>query len=191
MHFLAFFFFAALKIQMYLKPDNYQAKPIYRESHLKSYDFEKTREELLRGPRLTTLMGHFEDIASKKNQIPIAEVLPMQEFLQSEDNRDYYQVFKKNCGPFFRHAMASIPYVLEEHCRVSIAINRYARNKINGSDKRIDEPLKFYEFSAADGTNARTLGEFSNGLVKTLSDTPNQANYEAFESLLSHNHSFI
>ena len=159
--------------------------------YLKTVNFEKIRLELLRGPRLNNLMEHFEDIASLKKQIPISEVTPLQNFLQSKINLEYYQVFKKNCGPFFNHAMASIPYALEEHCRVSVAINRYAQYKIKEAKESPKEPLKFYELSAADGTNARTLGEFSKGLVKTLSDTPNQANYENFVNLLTHKHSFI
>lgn len=159
--------------------------------HFSLKDFEVIREELLNGPRLNNLMEHFENIASQKKQIPKVEVMPIKEFLLSSLNSEYYQVFKKNCGPFFHHAIASIPYVLEEHCRVAIAINRYAKYKTNALRDRPEGPLKFYELSGADGTNARTLGEFSKGLVKTLTDTPNQANYENFVKLLTHEHSFI
>jgi hypothetical protein len=152
-------------------------------------DFNKIRETLLSGPRLNSLLPYFEKIAAKIDQIPSKKVEPLAGFLQSKINQDYYKIFQKNRGTFFEHAFASIPFVLEEHCRVNIALHRFAefrKNKLNDSS-----PLTLYELSAADGTNARTLAEFSEGCIKTLTDTPNEANGINFEKLCSHDHSHI
>ena len=152
-------------------------------------DFNKIREELLNGPRLNSLMPYFENIANETNQIPSKKVQPLPGFLKSSTNQEYYDVFQRNTGAFFQHALASIPFVLEEHCRVNIAISRYAESM--EKQENDDSPFTFYELSAADGTNARTLAEFSQGRIKTLTDTPNQANGINFKKLCAHNHSHV
>ncbi len=152
-------------------------------------NFEDIRNQLLKGPRVNVLMDHFEDIASAKNQIPTQKVEPLETFLESAENQKYYRIFKRNMGAFFHHAVASIPFVLEEHCRVNIAVSSFAKELFK--EKQIKEPFTLYELSAADGTNARSLAEYSEGLIRTLTDTPNQANGVNFHKLCSHKFSQI
>lgn len=155
----------------------------------KSFDYEKIQREFLDGPRLNSLMPYFEKIANGSYQSPIAAVEPLAEFLENEKNKEFCQAFLANIGTFFKHAVASIPFVLEEHCRISVAIIEMA--KLENQKSEAKQPFTYHEISAGDGTIGRTIGELSKGLIQTLTDTPNSSNLESFNGLCTHNNSTI
>ncbi len=151
--------------------------------HNETWDFDKIREELLAGPRMTVLMPSFEKIAAGIAQRPRQNIVASPLFLeQHRELEEYHRVFQSNLGAFLRHGCASIPFLLEELVRVGVAIHRLSREWPS-------EHLSYYETSSADGTVARTLAEFSHGNVKTLTDSPNSANEIEFSRLCTHAHS--
>lgn len=151
-------------------------------------DFRKTKKDILRGPRLTILSKHFEDIAQGKTHKMIDTVKPLSIFLESDPEiKKYYSFYKRNLGTFNHHGVASIPYALDECLRTGLAINRYARWKYNG----IHDYLTFYGTSSADGTHARTIAEYAHGKIYTLTDSPNIGNKNEFDRLLKHKYSFF
>jgi hypothetical protein len=147
-----------------------------------TYDFEAIRARLLSGPRITSLMPAFERIASGAAQRPHVRVTADPRFLQSDEEFNaYHDVLQRNFGTFLHHGCASIPFLLEELIRVGVAIVRLARAR--------RETLRYYETSSADGTAARTLAEYADGRIHTLTDSPNPANASVFQSLCGHAYS--
>lgn len=147
------------------------------------FDYEDIKDEMLRGPRVTSLLPYFENIAKGIAQSPQKTVNASPEFLQkSSDYADYHRVFQRNMGTFYQHLCASVPFFLEEQCRIGVALARLAKQR--GNDPT--HPCTYYETSAADGTNARTLAEYTRGLFHTLTDSPNVANRETFRQRCQH-----
>ena len=93
------------------------------------------------------------------------------------------EIFKRNVGMFFKHAISSIPYRRENEMRIDIALSQFA--------KQHSEPLSMWGISSADWTRERTLSEFTNGKIMTLTDSPNLGNKQEFERLLTHGNSFF
>ncbi|MEI9425300.1 hypothetical protein O7A70_29490 [Mesorhizobium sp. Cs1299R1N1] len=75
-------------------------------------------------------------------------------------------------GFFDQHYHSSIPYRLEEECRMAYAVLNYARRR--------GAALSLYSLGTAEGTMARTLSEFSDGQILSLSCSPNPENYKSF-----------
>jgi hypothetical protein len=143
---------------------------------------------LLQGSRVTSLLKHFENIAEGISQAPIQKIYATSEFLNtSSEYREYHDVFQRNIGTFYQHLCASIPFFVEEQCRIGVALQRLVEYRLK-DEKRL---YTYYETSSADGTNARTLAEYSQGVIKTLTDSPNPANGENFHRLCQHGHSDI
>ncbi|NEQ97628.1 MAG: class I SAM-dependent methyltransferase [Cyanothece sp. SIO2G6] len=112
----------------------------------------------------------------------------MPDFLnQSPEYQEYHSIFQRNIGTFYQHLCASIPFFIEEQCRLGIALHKLARFRLDCNQ----QTFTLYETSSADGTNARTLAEYSQGLIKTLTDSPNSANGQNFHRLCQHNYSDI
>ncbi|MTH95941.1 hypothetical protein [Roseibium sp. RKSG952] len=143
-------------------------------------------EECCRGPRVTSLLEHFEAVSSGQKQVPLKKVLADQRFLdQSDTLNKYHNLFQKNLGAMYKHYIASVPYMLEEQCRMGVALAQFNEKFSHG-------PAlfgTFYESCSADGPNARTLAEFTRGKIRTLTDSPNPSNATNFHSLCSHNYS--
>jgi tRNA (cmo5U34)-methyltransferase len=151
-------------------------------------DYNRIRGASLQGPRLTSLFQKFEDIALGLQQVPKGDVHADPSFLKCSNKfYEYHNIFQKNIGTFYRHLCASIPFLLEEHCRLGVALSQLAH--IQNRDKK--QPFTLYETSSADGTNARTLAQYSKGIIKSLTDTPNPANGRIFRKLCQHNYSDI
>ena len=75
-------------------------------------------------------------------------------------------------GNFDQHYHASIPYRLEEECRMGHALIRYSQT--------IPEAMYFYSLGTAEGTMARVVSELSGGKVGSLACSPNEENYKCF-----------
>jgi hypothetical protein len=155
---------------------------------MEMFDYDEIRATLLQGPRVTSLLKHFENIAAGISQAPIQRIYAAPEFLsKSSEYREYHSIFQRNIGTFYQHLCASIPFFIEEQCRIGVALQQLAKYQLKDERKL----FTYYETSSADGTNARTLAEYSQGMIKTLTDSPNPANGENFHRLCQHNHSDI
>ena len=158
-----------------------------RVSFESRYDFVSIRENALKGPRVTSLLPTFERIASGDIMAPKVPVPVSPKFLaQHAEYKKYYEMFSRNIGAFNMHAFASIPFLMEQNIRTGVALYAMANN----AKKHGTPYLTMYSTSSADDTHGRTLAEYSNGLVKTFSDSPNPANALQFQKYLSHKHSF-
>lgn len=136
-------------------------------------DFEDFAAECDLGPRINQLNGFFAATAGGKSGMPLrgptvdARLLPKSELL-----RELIDLHASRQGFFDRHYHSSIPYRLEEECRMAYALLRYARHRA--------APLALYSLGTAEGTMARTLSELSAGLIRSLSCSPNAENYDCF-----------
>ncbi|MER9437240.1 class I SAM-dependent methyltransferase [Mesorhizobium sp. M0618] len=125
------------------------------------------------GPRINGLAGFFAATAAGKSGMPIrkpvadARLLPSDELL-----RGLVALHAARQGFFDQHYHGSIPYRLEEECRMAYAVLKYARQR--------GAPLALYSLGTAEGTMARTLSELSDGQVRSLSCSPNAENYKCF-----------
>jgi len=136
-----------------------------------------------RGPRINALLEHFAAIALGDVQKPTTKVTPDAVFVAADPRRaSYAAMLDRNIGTFNNHAFASIPFFIEETIRLGIAISDYSLRK--GATR--EKPLTFWSTSSADASHARTLAEYADGKIMTLSDTPNNENRAEFNRLLTH-----
>ncbi len=147
---------------------------------MKNLEYQEYREKCLKGPRMTYLLQDFEQIAQGMSQFPKQPIRADFNFL-SQDNAlvAYHERFQKNLGCFFHHYCASVPFSLEELCRLGLAICKLAK-KISNDRSNI---FTYYTPSEADATPARTIADYSHGLIRTLTDSPNLANKKEFDRL--------
>lgn len=136
-------------------------------------DFSSFFEECERAPRLNELAGFFAATAAGRSGSPIKQPQIDQRLL-GDDNllNGFISVHEQRRGPFDLHYLASIPYRLEEECRLGTAILRYALN--------MPEPINLYSLGTAEGTMARTVSELAQGRIESLSCSPNVENLRSF-----------
>lgn len=162
--------------------------PLGKSKKRVSYNYNLIREKALRGPRINSLLERFEGIASGKTQKPNQPILAAPHFLErNEKYSKYHEILQKNMGTFAKHGLASIPFMLEEVIRVGVAACEFAKENVSINK----EYFTYYETSSADGTIGRSLAEYSNGLFRTLTDSPNEANYLEFNRLIKNNNSYF
>ncbi|SDN96026.1 class I SAM-dependent methyltransferase [Ensifer sp. YR511] len=125
------------------------------------------------GPRIKELNGFFTATAAGQSGMPIRRpvadmrVLPPGELLGR-----FVKLHAARQGFFDQHYLSSIPYRLEEECRMGHALLKYAQRR--------GGPISLYSLGTAEGTMARTLSELSQGQIQTLSCSPNAENYNCF-----------
>lgn len=125
------------------------------------------------GPRINELSGFFASTAAGKSGMPTRRPVADTRLLPDQDLlRAVVALHAARQGHFDRHYHGSIPYRLEEECRMAHAVLRYALQR--------GVPLSLYSLGTAEGTMARTLSELSDGRIQTLSCSPNPENYECF-----------
>lgn len=145
-------------------------------------------DKIRKSPRLNELHKYFEEISSGSTQVPYRLPKTNKTYLsKSIDYLRHEKIFRKNLRTFLKHGISSIPYLTEEFLRVDKALFDLAKYK--GATK--EHPLTYWETSSADGTRARTLAEYTNGSIVTLTDSPNLGNKEEFENSPSHPFSFF
>ena len=126
-----------------------------------------------RGPRINELAGFFAATAAGKSGMPVRRPLADGRLLPGDELlRDLVALHASRQGFFDQHYHGSIPYRLEEECRMAYAVLKYARLR--------STPLSLYSLGTAEGTMARTLSEFSGGQILSLSCSPNPENYKSF-----------
>lgn len=125
------------------------------------------------GPRINELTGFFAATAAGRSGMPIRKPSVDARLLPSDDLlRGLVGLHAARQGFFDQHYHSSIPYRLEEECRMAYAILKYARY--------CQAPLSLYSLGTAEGTMARTLSELSGGKIHSLSCSPNAENYKCF-----------
>ncbi|ENN85574.1 hypothetical protein RHSP_06644 [Rhizobium freirei PRF 81] len=136
-------------------------------------DFSLFFEECERAPRLNELASFFAATAAGRSGNPIIQPQVDRRLLGDDTLLDrFIRLHEQRRGPFDQHYHASIPYRLEEECRLGHAILRYARD--------MPGPLNLYSLGTAEGTMARTISELAEGRVESLSCSPNVENHRSF-----------
>ncbi|SFO00448.1 hypothetical protein SAMN03159463_00829 [Mesorhizobium sp. NFR06] len=136
-------------------------------------DLDDFLAECDRAPRINEMTGFFAATAAGKSGMPIRRPVADARLLPSDDLlRDLVGLHANRQGFFDQHYHGSIPYRLEEECRMAHAVLNYARQR--------GAPLSLYSLGTAEGTMARTLSEFSGGQILSLSCSPNPENYKCF-----------
>ncbi|MBP0019993.1 MAG: class I SAM-dependent methyltransferase [Cyanobacteria bacterium SBLK] len=126
------------------------------------------------------------DISSGEKQPP--SIVPTGELsylLEHDGLLGYHDLFQRNLGTFYKHFTASIPFAIEEQCRIGLGICRLARNLIKDENNY----LTFCEMGVGDGPNGRTMAEFSKGKIRTLSTSNSVHSKNNFHQLCNHNYS--
>jgi hypothetical protein len=152
-----------------------------------SINIDEFRNKMYKSPRLNELFESFEKIANGIDQVPYKIPKIDKSYLNKDDYLFHDYIFNKNLSTFFKHGISSIPYLSEEILRVDVAIKKLAEEE---GIKR-ESPLTYWETSSADGSRARTLAEYSNGLVVTLTDSPNIGNKVQFDLSPFHPYSYF
>ena len=131
--------------------------------------------------RSNRLAGHFESfshLASGHEGRPITRVQLEADLLGFDrECLDYAAVRALHAGVFNEHFVASLPYILEEQCRLGAALLRHATWL--AMEKR--RPASYYTLGDGAGVTARALSEASHGEIATLVCSPNVENRQAFE----------
>ncbi|CAG8865612.1 hypothetical protein PS627_01531 [Pseudomonas fluorescens] len=124
------------------------------------------------------LAEQFDQLAKGTRQVPKAPVdSHLKHLIQDKSIIEYHDLLIRESGPLFKHFLASVPYILEELCRIGVAISRYVASSENTGDPQFN----FLDADAFDGSNARALASLSRGLINTLTTSPNQSNQRFFD----------
>ena len=136
-------------------------------------NFSDFFNECDRGPRLNQLANFFSDTAAGKNGMPVRKpVVDTRLFPADTILHRFVDLHARRQGFFDQHYHTSIPYRLEEECRMAHALFRYAQ--LSPTD------VLLYSLGTAEGTMARTLSELSHGKIQSLSCSPNEENLKCF-----------
>ena len=128
----------------------------------------------------------FNGISGGMKQVPCPIPTGNVNYLENHDYLlDYHDLFQRNMGPFDKHFVASLPFLVEENCRIGVAINRLAQHLV----KENDNYITLWETGGGDGVHGRTMAEFSKGLIRTLSSSPSLNSKNNFYRLCNHEYS--
>jgi len=146
---------------------------------------EQYVRDLWLSPHIKKMYDHFDDISKGLKQSPGKPVLGNPDYLSHDKSlKPYHDLLKRNMMTFAQHTCTSIPFILEKRCRMGLTLCRYANIKKNTKNH-----FTFYEIGSPDGAEARTMAEFSNGNIRTLTDAPVRINEKAFYQSLRHDYS--
>jgi len=129
-------------------------------------------------PRLTSLFGAFDKIASGKSGAPVYGHVAADAALFAGrcDIQAFHDTYLQFSGTFNAHFLASIPYVLEEECRLGAAVARYLTD-LARTEGRL---TTLQTIGNAEAVIARTIVARSGGAVNSLSNSPTKANHLEF-----------
>lgn len=136
-------------------------------------NFTEFLTECDHAPRLNHLAGFFSETAAGKGGVPVrkpvidARLLPHDPLFHR-----IVDLHSRRQGFFDQHYHGSIPYRLEEECRMAHALLRYSQ--MNATN------VLLYSLGTAEGTMARTLSELSRGKIRSLACSPNEENQKCF-----------
>ncbi|HDX8709345.1 TPA: hypothetical protein RQO21_001744 [Klebsiella michiganensis] len=125
-------------------------------------------------PRITSMSDFFSQTAAGKRNQPIREPDADQRLFETQKQCQFSKQLLLNSGPFVKHYFSSIPYSLEEECRLGTTIINFA--------EAYRPPFTVYCLGMAEGAMARTITQLSNGHVTTLTTSPTASNEASFYS---------
>ncbi|MCR2019361.1 hypothetical protein NSB04_06325 [Blautia pseudococcoides] len=134
-------------------------------------------------PRINKMADFFENTAAGIAGMPKVAYWGGEENFRG--NRVCIDFYKEHCrqrGIFDNHFFSSIPFILEEECRLGASILSYLLNKGGGH---------IYTLGTAEATMARTIGKLGSGDIKTFSCTPTASNLISFNRLGIPQNSFL
>jgi len=137
-----------------------------------------TIEKWRSAPRLTSFAAFFERTASGQGGAPdlTEPELDMSLLDFDLDAAIFADTHRRLWGTFDSHYFASIPYRLEEECRLGAAMLAFAlRTWARGA-----YPATVYTLGTGTGCLARTLATLGNGRIEALCCSPTAANRAAF-----------
>ncbi len=134
-------------------------------------------DHALQQTAMLKLSAHFHSLATGASQVPAQSLeTHLRSKIQDPQVLEYHDRLIAGAGPLFSHFLASVPYVLEELSRVGVALTRLVQ-----VSKDARKSFSLFEVDAFDGSNGRALAGHSNGLIRSLTSSPNEANQIAFE----------
>lgn len=124
-------------------------------------------------PRLNDLADFFAETAAGRGGMPMRDPVVDTRLLPNDALlHQLVSLHARRQGFFDRHYHASIPYRLEEECRMAHALMRFAQTT--------PEELSIYSLGTAEATMARTLCEIGQGKIRSLACSPNEENHQCF-----------
>ncbi len=136
-------------------------------------DFENFIRECDFAPRLNQLEGFFSKTAAGENGVPVKKPIADRRLLPDDDLlHRFVSLHERRQGYFDQHYHSSIPYRLEEECRMAYTLLKYSLPNM--------QEVSLYSLGTAEGTMARTLSELSHGKIQSLSCSPNEENRRCF-----------
>jgi tRNA (cmo5U34)-methyltransferase len=131
-----------------------------------------------KAPRLNAFASFFERTASGKGGSPDLGIPEPEMNLLSYDLdcMTFWDTHRRLWGHFDSHYFASIPYRLEEECRLAVAILSFGLK----SWARSGRVATVYTLGAGAGTLARALARLGDGRLKTLNCSPTNGNRVCF-----------
>jgi hypothetical protein len=138
----------------------------------------QTVEAWRKAPRLTSFAMFFESTARGLGGMPdIDRPKPDMKLLDFDlDCKTFWDTHRRLWGHFDNHYFASIPYRLEEECRLAAAILSFVLEAWG----RSGDAATVYTLGAGAGTLARALAKLGDGRVKTLCCSPTDGNRVCF-----------
>ncbi|MGO6747603.1 class I SAM-dependent methyltransferase [Rhizobium ruizarguesonis] len=138
----------------------------------------KTIEAWRSAPRLTSFAAFFENTANGRAGAPdLARPEPEMDLLSFDlDCMTFWDTHRRLWGHFDSHYFASIPYRLEEECRLASAILLFGQK----AWARSGRAATIYTLGAGAGTLARALARLGDGRLKTLNCSPTNGNRICF-----------
>ena len=129
-------------------------------------------------PRLNSIAGFFERTASGLESAPdLGTPEPRMNLLSFDlDCMTFWDSHRRLWGHFDSHYFASIPYRLEEECRLGSAMLLFGQQ----AWARSGRSATVYTLGAGAGTLARTLAKLGDGRLKTLCCSPTNGNRVCF-----------
>jgi len=141
-------------------------------------NFNKQIENWKNGARVTDLSGEFESLAGGRSGKPaIDEVIPDSSLFKGRVGiKEFYARYRYYSGTFNLHFLSSIPYILEEECRLGAALVQYLLSEI----RSLNRTAKIQTVGNAEGVIARTIADLGDGRIATLTNSPTEANKHEF-----------
>jgi tRNA (cmo5U34)-methyltransferase len=127
------------------------------------------------GPRMNHLLPVFGRIALGTAGRPDIATATLDETLvhDVEVRQFYHEHLNHKTERFQHHAHASIPFILEEHCRLGVAISAFADEQVAAGRR----PLRLWSLGSAEAPMARAAAEKSQGAVEVLCSSENSENF--------------
>lgn len=140
----------------------------------------RTLDAWRRAPRLNAFADFFEKTASGMSGAPdLGNPEPDMGLLSYDlDCMTFWDTHRRLWGHFDNHYFASIPYRLEEECRLACAILSFGQK----AWARSGRPATIYTLGAGAGTLARSLARLGDGRLKTINCSPTNGNRVCFHA---------